>query len=225
MVYSHNQCKGANRLPLLTAPTLQAMLLVDWLNRSLNVPVFLLDVTKATPEILDDYALILLDAMLLDAGERQNALRALPLFNPSSQPQIVLFNVHSYEDVLQWRQAPSILAAFPISMHQQALLQQLQTLLPQWFPCGVSDDGSTWLPLSQQTSYLPLTLRELEVMKAMQQGASNQDISQMLYISENTVRTHIYNIFKKIAVKNRTQAVKWADAYLAQNADVAPERA
>lgn len=72
---------------------------------------------------------------------------------------------------------------------------------------------------------LPLTLRELEVMKAMQQGASNQDISQMLYISENTVRTHIYNIFKKIAVKNRTQAVKWADAYLAQNADVAPERA
>lgn len=61
---------------------------------------------------------------------------------------------------------------------------------------------------------LPLTLHELEVMKAMQQGASNQDISQMLYISENTVRTHIYNIFNKIAVKNRTQAVKWADANL-----------
>lgn len=214
MVYNHNQCKGASRLPLLTAPTLQAMLLVDWLNRSLSASVFLLDATKITAELLDSYALIFLDAMLLDERERQNALRTLPLFNSSSQQQIILFNVQSYDDVLQWHQLPSILAAFPISMHQQALLQQLQRLLSQWFPCGASDDGATWPSLSQQTPYLPLTLRELEVMKAMQQGASNQDISQMLYISENTVRTHIYNIFKKIAVKNRTQAVKWADANL-----------
>ena len=34
------------------------------------------------------------------------------------------------------------------------------------------------------------------------------------FISENTVRTHIYNIFKKIAVSNRTQAACWANTHL-----------
>ncbi|WP_395755668.1 LuxR C-terminal-related transcriptional regulator [Edwardsiella ictaluri] len=48
----------------------------------------------------------------------------------------------------------------------------------------------------------------------MQQGASNLDISRILYISKNTVRTHVYNIFKKISVKNRIQAVIWADTHL-----------
>ncbi|WP_252097463.1 LuxR C-terminal-related transcriptional regulator, partial [Escherichia coli] len=36
-------------------------------------------------------------------------------------------------------------------------------------------------------------------------------IARSLFISENTVKTHLYNLFKKIAVKNRTQAVSWAN--------------
>ncbi|HCT5799213.1 TPA: transcriptional regulator CsgD, partial [Enterobacter hormaechei] len=35
--------------------------------------------------------------------------------------------------------------------------------------------------------------------------------ARSLFISENTVKTHLYNLFKKIAVKNRTQAVSWAN--------------
>ncbi|MEA7595362.1 LuxR C-terminal-related transcriptional regulator, partial [Salmonella enterica subsp. enterica serovar Virginia] len=42
-------------------------------------------------------------------------------------------------------------------------------------------------------------------------GASNNEIARSLFISENTVKTHLYNLFKKIAVKNRTQAVSWAN--------------
>ncbi|EPT9092536.1 LuxR C-terminal-related transcriptional regulator, partial [Citrobacter freundii] len=37
------------------------------------------------------------------------------------------------------------------------------------------------------------------------------EIARSLFISENTVKTHLYNLFKKIAVKNRTQAVSWAN--------------
>ena len=56
-----------------------------------------------------------------------------------------------------------------------------------------------------------LTHREKEILNKLRVGASNIEIAQALFISENTVKTHLYNLFKKIAVKNRTQAVSWAN--------------
>ena len=51
-----------------------------------------------------------------------------------------------------------------------------------------------------------LTKREQEVLKKVAEGKSNSDIAQELYISENTVETHNRHIFRKLGVKNRTQA-------------------
>ncbi|BDT21332.1 transcriptional regulator CsgD [Citrobacter freundii] len=59
-----------------------------------------------------------------------------------------------------------------------------------------------------------LTEREYEVLNELSKGASNMEIARAFFISENTVRTHIYNIFKKISVSNRTQAACWANAHL-----------
>ena len=55
-----------------------------------------------------------------------------------------------------------------------------------------------------------LTQRETEILAMMVVGARNEDIAEKLYISTNTVKTHIYNIYKKIHVPNRTQAALWA---------------
>lgn len=52
-----------------------------------------------------------------------------------------------------------------------------------------------------------LTVREVEVLKLIAEGASNQVISQRLVISENTVKVHITNIFAKLLVTSRTQAI------------------
>ncbi len=51
-----------------------------------------------------------------------------------------------------------------------------------------------------------LTKRELEVLKNIAFGNSNREIATSLKISERTVKNHIFNIFKKIAVTDRTQA-------------------
>ncbi len=53
----------------------------------------------------------------------------------------------------------------------------------------------------------PLTLRELEVLKLIEAGCSNQDIADKLVISMPTVKRHISNIYAKLDVENRTQAV------------------
>lgn len=51
-----------------------------------------------------------------------------------------------------------------------------------------------------------LTEREIEVLHLISRGYSNQAISEELYISLNTVKTHIKNIFQKMEVEDRTQA-------------------
>lgn len=57
-------------------------------------------------------------------------------------------------------------------------------------------------------SYLvsPLTERELEVLKEIALGKSNQEISDTLFVSVNTVKTHVLRIYEKLDVQNRTQA-------------------
>ncbi|MGX7727757.1 MULTISPECIES: helix-turn-helix domain-containing protein [unclassified Rhodococcus (in: high G+C Gram-positive bacteria)] len=53
----------------------------------------------------------------------------------------------------------------------------------------------------------PLTGREHEVLGMMAAGASNAAIGRDLFISANTVRFHVSNILRKLAVTNRTAAV------------------
>ena len=55
-----------------------------------------------------------------------------------------------------------------------------------------------------------LTKRELEILSELSNGFSNYEISCNLNISENTVKKHISNIFMKINVKDRTQAIIYA---------------
>lgn len=52
----------------------------------------------------------------------------------------------------------------------------------------------------------PLTEREKEVLKLVAKGAKNDTIAKELFVKEYTVKAHLNNIFKKLKVKNRTQA-------------------
>ncbi|MEO8084155.1 MAG: LuxR C-terminal-related transcriptional regulator [Ardenticatenales bacterium] len=56
----------------------------------------------------------------------------------------------------------------------------------------------------------PLSARELEVLAAVADGATNQEIADRLVIALSTVKTHINNIFGKLGVRSRTQAVAHA---------------
>ncbi|EMK6985525.1 helix-turn-helix transcriptional regulator, partial [Vibrio alginolyticus] len=55
-----------------------------------------------------------------------------------------------------------------------------------------------------------LTRREVQVLKMLKEGGSNMEIADSLFISEHTIKSHLYNIFRKLEVKNRTQATSWA---------------
>jgi two-component system, NarL family, response regulator LiaR len=57
---------------------------------------------------------------------------------------------------------------------------------------------------------LGISKREMEVLELIAQGLSNQEIAEKLFLSLNTVKTHSSNLFIKLDVKRRTQAVQKA---------------
>jgi DNA-binding NarL/FixJ family response regulator len=56
-----------------------------------------------------------------------------------------------------------------------------------------------------------LTSREVEVMQALSEGLTYAIIARNLVISENTLKSHIKNIYSKLEVNNRTQAILQAE--------------
>ena len=59
-------------------------------------------------------------------------------------------------------------------------------------------------------SQLELSKRELEILRLLANGHSNQEIAAKLFVSLSTVKTHIQNLFEKLEVKRRTQAIEKA---------------
>lgn len=61
--------------------------------------------------------------------------------------------------------------------------------------------------LSHIPGLQPLTGREMEVLTMVLQGATNREIADRSSISERTVKTHLYRVYKKLKVKSRTKAI------------------
>lgn len=57
---------------------------------------------------------------------------------------------------------------------------------------------------------LPMTGRELDVLRLLARGYTNQEISRKLILQESTVKSHVQNLFTKLCVRNRVSAVIYA---------------
>ena len=77
----------------------------------------------------------------------------------------------------------------------------------------IDDENNLTDDVSRETSSVlndnilsKLTKRETEILKMVSEGQFNKQIADKLGITERTVKNHIYNIFKKLNVSDRTQA-------------------
>jgi DNA-binding NarL/FixJ family response regulator len=72
-------------------------------------------------------------------------------------------------------------------------------------PVGVTMSDDTRIARSAG-----LTGREIEILRCVARGESNKTIGRELWVTEQTVKFHLSNIFRKLSVTNRTEAARWA---------------
>ena len=75
--------------------------------------------------------------------------------------------------------------------------------------------GFTWnqrksLSKTNQDNNLGLSARELDVLELLEKGFSNKEIADKLFVSLNTIKTHLAKIYQKLNVSRRTQAIQKA---------------
>jgi DNA-binding NarL/FixJ family response regulator len=62
----------------------------------------------------------------------------------------------------------------------------------------------------EQDDTVDLTRREREILALVAEGHSNRELARMLWVTEQTVKFHLSNIYRKLEVANRTEASRWA---------------
>jgi DNA-binding NarL/FixJ family response regulator len=74
--------------------------------------------------------------------------------------------------------------------------------------CGLRQMGEATFPV--QDLVHPLSEREVEVLRLLAAGLNNREIGALLFVTENTVKTHVVHIIGKLGVSDRVQAAVWA---------------
>lgn len=101
-------------------------------------------------------------------------------------------------------QKRSLAISYPVSMRYIDRLLAASGVQPDSYEAnGAAQDLSQPLPE-------PLSERELEILRLIASGLSNQEITECLVIAKSTLKTHINHIYSKLAVRSRTQAVAQA---------------
>ena len=212
IMFSEVQSMHNQALLLITKPSLQATALLQHLKHSLSLTGKLHNIQRSLDDITSG-SVVLFDMMEADKkmihywqdilSRRNNELKLLLMNTPDEYP---------FREIENW---PHINGVFYVSEDESCMVEGLQGI--QRGECYFSQKLASYL-ITHSGNYrynssesALLTHREKEILNKLRIGASNIEIARSLFISENTVKTHLYNLFKKIAVKNRTQAVSWAN--------------
>jgi DNA-binding NarL/FixJ family response regulator len=152
-----------------------------------------------------------------DGGDEEECMAALECFPEDilSRDYVALFNVLPKLGIEEEALSRGVRGFFYVEDTLEQLQKGIMAIFEGelWVSRGIMSkfvlDKKEYQAGSQKNSAL-LTRREIEILSLVAAGATNEDVAKTLFISPNTVRTHIYNIFKKINVPNRLQAALWA---------------
>lgn len=210
------------RLTLLSDVSMQSNLFKDSLERGLQLKVNIvtaeeLAASEDVDELLGDYLLFDFQYLDDDRFNIYNQVRA----EAEKRVKEVVINCPkdvSSPQLFRWR---NLAGVFYIDDDLTLLLKGMERIMENemWLPRKVAQDYIEYFRCSNTVTssqaYAHLTKREKEIMRLLGHGASNLQIADELYVSENTVKTHLHNIFKKINAKNRLQALLWANDNIA----------
>ena len=172
------------------------------------------ELTKNGDKVAAQACVIMLDCCMgIDCVKLQTNLQMEPNLTTSNCP-IVLFNVEPDDEIEKEAVDRGVRGIFydsePPDRFPKGILAVLNGEL--WYSrealsnCVLKMRPPVKLPVGLAAA---LSSREKEILIKIASGSGNKEIATDLYISPFTVKTHIYNIYKKINVSNRLQATLW----------------
>ncbi|WP_039058033.1 biofilm master transcriptional regulator CsgD [Enterobacter sp. Bisph1] len=206
------QSSSISMLLLITKPSLQATALLQHLKFTLALPGKLQNIQRPLDDV-PALSIVLFDMM--DADKKLIQQWQNILSQKNAELKLLLMNTpadYPFQEIENW---PNITGVFYISEDRNQLVEGLKGVqrgeyyFSQKLASYLISHAGNYRFYSTESALL--THREKEILNKLRVGASNNEIARSLFISENTVKTHLYNLFRKIAVKNRTQAVSWAN--------------
>jgi len=159
--------------------------------------------------------------ILIDTEDQsfEEILKSITINGPLSQGLIALFNLNENAGVEKKALARNIRGFFYKDDHFEVFLKGIKAIMSGdiWvsreilLKCVYEGFNEKKAAIEEKTA---LTSREIEILTLVSMGSTNDEIANKMCISTNTVKTHLYNIFKKINVENRLQAALWSAANL-----------
>ncbi len=110
---------------------------------------------------------------------------------------------------LQWLEYRFLARAFSLELYV-ALIGAAFAAGGVWVGWRLNARKTSFEPNTAALAALRLTRQELKVLERLAAGQSNKEIARTLGVSPNTVKTHAANLFSKLEVSRRTQAVRKA---------------
>lgn len=187
------------------------------LSRALELLEILLVETERFQRLTSQIEVLVLKASILHIlgnGQAENILlQALALGEPEGYRRIYLDEGHYLLELLiECQSAQSTCNSYlPSTSFINGLIKTIKSTdssgqIPRQFIPSQVDQ----ITVVEDGFPITLTTREMEVLELIAEGKSNQEISAQLYLALNTVKRHAYNIYTKLEVNKRTQAVSKA---------------
>jgi len=154
------------------------------------------------------------DVVLIDDMDRGGSLLDLvrQIKGESPRTAVIILTMAMDADWLDTVFAAGAVATISKAAHPMALA----TLVRETVSGHVlyrhprSDDPPQTEPAAASTDEQALTARELEVLRLVAAGATNGEIARSLWVTEQTVKFHLSNVYRKLDVGNRTEASHYA---------------
>ncbi|WP_290784476.1 LuxR C-terminal-related transcriptional regulator [Halomonas sp.] len=204
--------RSRSLLLLVTANSPQCQLFIDYLHQHVDCAITVLPPGSEWKPREVQPTLILLDVDQVGEELMQKwHARAME----DEAYSLAALNLKDEDHAVETLSALNLQGVFYRSDSLEMICKGLQALIAGelWMSRSLMTRMISFLRRQQLNSYRPvcgLTHRELEIIGMLGSGASNGDIADTLFVSEHTVKSHLYNIFRKIDVHNRIQAVNWA---------------
>lgn len=214
IMMDHNDIR---EIAIITESSMQSSMLKDTLEDQLDVHISLFSVNHLSDEMAT-YRDVIADTVIVDLShfsqekkEIYHTCRNL-YFNHAAE---VLINCPDDTNISQLMAWSNLNGVFYVSDDIDMLIQGVDKILQGelWFSRKLAQEYIMFYRQKNKVKPSPglnkLTKREQQIITLLGNGDSNTQIADKLFVSENTVKTHLHNVFKKINARNRLQALIW----------------